>query len=78
MSTWIILTVVLVSLALPAFLIVTACMNSSQLSRAEEAVQLDPTRRFVRQDRIVISQQHNWEIPGETEPVGLPLRFGKG
>lgn len=77
MSTWIILTIVLVWLVLPAFLIIAACMNSSRLSRAEEAIQSDPTRQFVRQDKMVASQPHSWEIPRESEPVRLPVRYGE-
>ena len=37
MSTWIILTIVLIWFGLPALLIVSACIHSSRLSRAEEA-----------------------------------------
>ena len=78
MSTWIILTIVLVWLALPAFLIIAACMNSSRLSRAEEALQSDSTRRFVRQDKIMVSKQHGWEITRESEPARLPVLYGEG
>jgi flagellar basal body-associated protein FliL len=78
MSIWIILIIVLVWLALPAFLILAACMNSSRLSRAEEAIQSDSTRRFVRQDKRTVAQQHAWEIPRESEPVRLPVRYGEG
>jgi hypothetical protein len=39
MSTWIIVTIVMIWFGLPALLIVSACIHSSRLSRAEEAAQ---------------------------------------
>lgn len=39
MSAWIILTIVMIWFGLPALLIVSACIHSSRLSRAEEAEQ---------------------------------------
>ncbi|HZD55105.1 MAG TPA: hypothetical protein VE136_00155 [Anaerolineales bacterium] len=78
MNTWIILTIVLVWLVLPAFLIIAACMNSSRLSRAEEAIQADASRRSVRQDTMLVPQRHTWEMPMESEPVRVPVQYGEG
>lgn len=78
MNTWIILTIVLVWLVLPAFLIIAACMNSSRLSRAEEALQVDAARRCVRADTMATSRQRTWEMPRESEPVRVPVRYGEG
>jgi ABC-type spermidine/putrescine transport system permease subunit II len=78
MSTWIILAIIVVWLVLPAFLIIAACMNSSRLSRAEESLQSNSARRFMRQEKIMVSQQHSWEIARESEPARLPALYGEG
>lgn len=71
MSTWIVLTIVMIWFGLPALLIVSACIHSSRLSRAEEAEQ-----RLAAHRPAYPSKTPAWAAPQDagigSEPVRIP------